>query len=407
MFASRKAIRCIGGVCRNSFIPHAGNSYRPYALHPRRVAGYSASALAVKFIILGFVVALPSGIFASPEANDARERAIITATNESRATNNTHALEPDARLTSSATHKTADMLERGYFAHTTPDGHGPEYFIRAAGYPFVVAGENLAMGFAEPRAVIEAWAASPTHRRNLVDPEFDDVGVGITVGSYGGEPTVLIAQHFGRERNGGSGTAVVSTKNNKSTAPTAKPTPTSITTKVNAPAQMAVTDASVAWETANNGVATNISAHATATGNIESAAIEVRGYDMALEREENGAFAGSMTIPIRPDDLFRVTTLPTLTVEDADGEIISGAIPWFAPKVVKPTIAQRYAQAKALLPETFGPLLQMSRAIYIFAFIAFALAWILNLLIEIRRQHLDLIVPGGALVLLLGLLVLT
>lgn len=71
----------------------------------------------------------------------------------------------------------------------------------------------------------------------------------------------------------------------------------------------------------------------------------------------------------------------------------------------QPAMQETEEVRRALLPQTLGPILHTSRNITLAAFAIFALAWVINLLIEIRRQHLDLIVPGGVLVMLLGFLV--
>jgi uncharacterized protein YkwD len=84
----------------------------------------------------------------------------------------------------------ADQMVRGrFFAHTSPGGSTMLARIRGTSYLENVlawsVGENLAWGtgpLATPRATVRAWMLSPGHRRNLLDPSFADVGIGIVAG---------------------------------------------------------------------------------------------------------------------------------------------------------------------------------------------------------------------------------
>ena len=63
---------------------------------------------------------------------------------------------------------------------------------RAAGYTGASQGENLAMGQATPEAVIATWMASPAHRRNLLNPNSTEVGVGLAYGGRYGTRWVMV-----------------------------------------------------------------------------------------------------------------------------------------------------------------------------------------------------------------------
>jgi len=82
-----------------------------------------------------------------------------------------------------------DMVNRRYFAHTTPNGWDPGRRARASGYvPRAAAwlvGENIAWGVAgaaRPAWVVRAWMHSPPHRHNLLSRHFRDVGIGVARG---------------------------------------------------------------------------------------------------------------------------------------------------------------------------------------------------------------------------------
>ncbi len=59
--------------------------------------------------------------------------------------------------------------------------HGTSFATRItnAGVSWSDAGENIATGFATPRAVVAAWMASAGHCRNILDPNFRLTGLGV------------------------------------------------------------------------------------------------------------------------------------------------------------------------------------------------------------------------------------
>jgi len=179
------------------FVPHAGNDYRPHALHPRRLLFYATSAVAVKVILIAFVVSFPLTAWFSPDVMSRESAKIINLTNSVRQRLSLNALTPSNNLTQAAYDKAQDMLLSQYFAHNGPDGRSVKDWLASAGYRYEVAGENLAMGFAQAGDVVEAWIKSPTHYANLVDPDYREIGVGMASGPFKGEETTLVAQYFG------------------------------------------------------------------------------------------------------------------------------------------------------------------------------------------------------------------
>lgn len=123
---------------------------------------------------------------------------IISLTNSQRAQNKVPTLVENTLLKQSAQAKADDMAARGYFAHKGPDGKEPWVWIDAAGYEYQYAGENLAVRFVDSKDVFVAWMASPTHRANIVKSTYSEVGVGISQGSYKGQPATFVVQHFGK-----------------------------------------------------------------------------------------------------------------------------------------------------------------------------------------------------------------
>jgi len=82
------------------------------------------------------------------------------------------------RLEAAADAHLRDMVARGYFDHITPEGLRPPDRALAAGFCHRYVGENLAAGQPTVARVMTAWDKSPTHQRNLQEPDFNYVGLG-------------------------------------------------------------------------------------------------------------------------------------------------------------------------------------------------------------------------------------
>jgi hypothetical protein len=98
------------------------------------------------------------------------------------------------------------MFEQ-HWDHFGPNGETPWQFIRAEGYNYVYAGENLAKGFQTAEGVHEAWMASPTHAANIMSGNYKDIGVAVVQGVLLGKQTTLVVQMFGNLTTNVAGTA--------------------------------------------------------------------------------------------------------------------------------------------------------------------------------------------------------
>lgn len=118
-------------------------------------------------------------------------------TNKNRQEIGLEPLKLDSLLTQAASMKASDMFEKDYWAHNSPDGTTPWFFIRKSGYDYVYAGENLARGFSSASDVVNAWMASQYHRENMLSRNFQDVGFTAKEGELNGEDTVLVVEMLG------------------------------------------------------------------------------------------------------------------------------------------------------------------------------------------------------------------
>jgi hypothetical protein len=90
------------------------------------------------------------------------------------------------------------MAKNSYFAHVSPSGLNSWYWFKQAGYSFSYAGENLAVDFTDSDAVNQAWLDSPTHRANILNGHYTEIGIATAEGTFEGHPTTFVVQMFGR-----------------------------------------------------------------------------------------------------------------------------------------------------------------------------------------------------------------
>ncbi len=113
------------------------------------------------------------------------EQQVVTLVNAERAKYGLAALTLDETLCGCARVKSQDMHDQGYFSHTSPTYGSPFDMMRAFGVSYRTAGENIAMGYATPAAVVDAWMNSEGHRANILSANYTMLGVGyVADGGY-------------------------------------------------------------------------------------------------------------------------------------------------------------------------------------------------------------------------------
>ena len=123
---------------------------------------------------------------------------LLEGTNTERLNAGGSALVLNERLNGAAQKKAQDMVTRNYWSHKTPEGNDPWNFIVKESYSYKKAGENLAYGFSDNSGVINGWMNSPSHRTNLLDKDFSEVGFGIADSNNfnsSGPSTVVVAMY--------------------------------------------------------------------------------------------------------------------------------------------------------------------------------------------------------------------
>lgn len=112
-------------------------------------------------------------------------------------------LDINYSLDSAAQKKSTDMITRNYFDHYAY-GLSPWVFIKNENYDYLYAGENLAMDFDTAEGMVSAWMASSSHRKNILNPDFNEMGVGVVKGEFvdnsGHRDTTMVTNVFATKK---------------------------------------------------------------------------------------------------------------------------------------------------------------------------------------------------------------
>jgi uncharacterized protein YkwD len=175
------------------FVPHPENDHKPHILREKAVF-----VMAIITIVLFFASFLGNRAVKNIKSLAAIQSAfLVDLANEDRADLGLSQLAINDKLVNAATLKASDMAEKSYFAHISPEGKTPWYWIQKAGYSYVHAGENLAVNFEDSEDVERAWMNSPTHKANILSNKYTEIGISTAVGTYKGERTTFVVQMFG------------------------------------------------------------------------------------------------------------------------------------------------------------------------------------------------------------------
>ncbi|KKU89267.1 MAG: hypothetical protein UY20_C0014G0010 [Candidatus Yanofskybacteria bacterium GW2011_GWA1_48_10] len=176
------------------FFPHQSNNQRAKLLHPSGlvliIGLFVVFQVTINQLTINYPQILGYAAQISPEE-------IIRLTNIQRTSAGLSEVKLDTKLSAAAAQKAADMFARNYWAHISPVGTQPWYFITESGYSYRYAGENLARDFSDAKSVVDAWVASPSHRENLLNSRYQDIGIAIIDGQLEGRETTLVVQFFG------------------------------------------------------------------------------------------------------------------------------------------------------------------------------------------------------------------
>lgn len=178
---------------KRAVIPHAENNFQPSILKPRSLFILAVVLLVIKFLVFSWLFYFPKTIeFAVVTGSE-----LIQLANKERVALGFQPLKINQQLVQAAQQKAQDMLNKDYFAHTSPDGISPWHWLDKAGYEYKAAGENLAKDFTDSYFLHQAWMNSSSHRDNILDKNYKEIGIAVIEGQVNGQTTTLAVQFFG------------------------------------------------------------------------------------------------------------------------------------------------------------------------------------------------------------------
>ncbi len=179
---------------KNLIIPSASNGFVPKIL--------TKTGLMVYLLLASLAIIYPIYSFRSYLAQLSQvitfsKTEIIDLANQDRLKNGLPALKENAALSLAAKEKAKDMIKNQYFDHFSPQGLSPWFFFKKSNYNYRAAGENLAIDFTSAQAIEKAFMKSPTHRANILNPIFKEIGVAVVKGVYQNREAIFVVQFFG------------------------------------------------------------------------------------------------------------------------------------------------------------------------------------------------------------------
>ncbi len=134
-------------------------------------------------------------------------KSILCLVNEKRAAAGIGTVYSNPQLEAAAFVHSKDMVSKGFFAHTSPEGIDFVQRISDTGYTrgagSWVTGENLAWGaglLSTPAQIVLGWMESPPHRTNLLNGQFRDIGIAVVRGTPAAVPvlnSVTVTSEYG------------------------------------------------------------------------------------------------------------------------------------------------------------------------------------------------------------------
>ncbi|HNS71599.1 MAG TPA: CARDB domain-containing protein, partial [bacterium] len=148
-----------------------------------------------KFTLLPILIILLVGTIPFAFSENSEEFYMLTLINKERQGQGLEPLTMNSSLSSAARLHSQDMINRNFFNHVNPDGLTPGDRARNAGYNFIALAENIC-GNSSIDAGHSSLMGSSSHRVNILNPTYKEVGIGIVDGGPYGK---MITQLFGTQ----------------------------------------------------------------------------------------------------------------------------------------------------------------------------------------------------------------
>jgi uncharacterized protein YkwD len=175
-------------------VPHRINHYRPHLIRMPALVAIFVVALLAQLI---YSISTTGTFSVLSKVSSVTTVELLSGTNEQRRAAGLTQLQLNDQLSQAAFLKAQDMFTYNYWAHTSPSGVEPWKWLADAGYNYSYAGENLAKNYPSSAATVTAWMESKTHRENILNGHYTDIGLAVVDGVLNGQNTTLVVALYG------------------------------------------------------------------------------------------------------------------------------------------------------------------------------------------------------------------
>lgn len=138
------------------------------------------------------------GIFLLPKTaylSSITSERLVELTNIEREEAGSGWLKKNVYLEEAALRKAEAILQTQTFDHNIK-GRKFSSWVKDVGYEYSYVGENLAIDFLSAEGVVNAWMESESHKKNLLNNEYKEIGIAVVEGDFSGSQTIIVAQIF-------------------------------------------------------------------------------------------------------------------------------------------------------------------------------------------------------------------
>lgn len=374
------------------FIPSECNGHRPKILHTRSLLAISIFVLILKLSMTGYL------FFIYPQKADMSEivlNQIVEYINQDRSGQEIGILNLNSTLSKFALQKANDMIAKDYFSHNSPDGKRPWDWIDRGEYKYLYVGENLAMNFTTAKSVHQALMKSPSHKKNIMNERYSDIGLAVVSGSINGKNTNVLVEFFANEQNQTQKVEIASVPSSIETKNIAIEQP-KVTVLSETNEETIINTASEIKETLEKAKEKNISKEADATIEGEKN-IEKSKDQMPYETKAE-------VLPIVDSNKIVPENVKYNTVKLSDSNNI-GVSPNMDIENNKLNVVAQYENIYD--PETKRAINKIKISYYIYSaiLIVLILSLIINIIVRIEIQHKPTIIQTLLVILFVGSLI--
>lgn len=112
------------------------------------------------------------------------ESQVHQLTNQERSKYGLRPLSWNSQLRAAAINHSIDMARMQRMSHTGSNGSDVSARVKAQRYSYSMIAENVAAGQRTPQQVVSSWMNSPGHRKNILNPNLTEIGIGHTNGYW-------------------------------------------------------------------------------------------------------------------------------------------------------------------------------------------------------------------------------